>query len=107
MLTNLDVVVGDAAQRVAVIFARKILVSRRRPRWRGNLKHKAFPGIIPRKHPLRMRPGLVTKWLAVTCEEIRIIVKLVVPDHVVIGAIVDLIERRPHRILQRVSYAGV
>src|SRR5229473_1360356 len=42
-----------------------------------------------------------------TSGEIRIIIKLIVPDYVIIFAIVDLIESGPNRVAYRVTDAGV
>ena len=84
MLAHHDVVIPDAAQRIAVILPWMSLAARSRPGWRGDLQDKAIAIVVPHDHSFRMAPrrkfGLH-----------RVPIELVVPhDVVVTGMLVHL-----------------
>src|SRR5271167_157610 len=105
MLAHLDVVVLNAAQCIPIGFARECRTPRGWPRWRRNLHHKAVPGVIPGKHSFGMAPGSATGFAA--SGDLRIVVKLVVPNHVVIGAVIDLVKGGTDRIACGIADAVV
>ena len=81
------------APRVLPRVARVFLAARARPRRCRDLEDKAFAGLVPGHHALRMSPRRIE---AVN----RLSVELVFPQHVVVaGVVVDLREGGPERVV--------
>ena len=73
-----------------------------RPRRRGDLHREAVALIVPGDHTLGMAPRRTT-FLVATVDR-GIVIELIVPDHIVKRAVVDLVESGADRI--GVSVAG-
>src|ERR1700734_2116189 len=90
MLTDHDVFVLHTAQSIAVGLSWRARASRPRPRRGRYLHEEALPGVVPGEDSFRMTPGSTAFLLAVVYD--RIVVKLIVPNDIVKGAVIDLIE---------------
>src|SRR5450759_2061394 len=92
MLAGKQVVVAaaDAAERIARL-ALDAACARSRPGRRRHLHHKSLAGIVPGQQSLRMGPRRVIGTDGIAVE-------LVVPDHIIEIAVIDLIEGGADRI---------
>ncbi len=96
VLTELDVVVFNTTQRIAVTLAGSRVAARGWPRWRRYLHHQPLAGVVPRHHPFRVTPWDVAKCRAPGNR--RIVVELIVPNDVMKRSVIDLAKGSPDRI---------
>ena len=103
MLAHFDVVVLNAPQRIAIRLARNILAAGRRPRGRGDLDYESVARVIPGQHAFRMAPRCAAFLGAPG--NLGVVVKLVVPDHIVEGTVINLVEGGAQRVGGGVAHA--
>src|SRR2546430_6414049 len=103
VLADLDVVILNAAQGVAIALSWGFLTASGWPRWRRYLQNQTFPRFIPGEHPLGMAPRRGAPFAAAI--NLGIVVDLVVPDHVKKRSVVDLAEGRAERVFCGVAHA--
>src|SRR5438552_3676945 len=105
MLTDFDVVVFDAAERISVVLSFVVDASGRRPRGRRDLQYKPLASVVPGDHPLRMPPRRAAFLRAP--RDLGRVVKLIIPDHIEMRAVIDLIEGSAEWIDRRIADAAL
>jgi len=87
MLADFYVIIMYAAQRIAIRRSWKVLTGGGRPGRCGDLQHEPFARVVPGQHAFRVAPRAPT--LPAAPLDHRVIVELVIPNHVMEGAPTD------------------
>src|SRR5436309_1489485 len=94
MLADLDVVVMNGAECVAIVGAGVAGAAGRGPGGCADLKHESISSVVPGQGALRMAPRRIL-------DRHRIIIELVIPQDVVASAMINLVEGCAEWILER------
>src|SRR6266404_7311574 len=94
MLADFDVVVIDGAKCIAIVGAGVVGAAGSGPGGCADLKDESVSGVVPSQGALGMAPGR-------TFRRHRVIIELVIPQDVVTGAMINLIEGCAEWIIER------
>ena len=97
MLAHQNVVIFDAAERVAIVFTRVLRAAGTRPRGCENLHHHSVPLVIPREHSFGMTLGPSLRIY-------RISIELVIPYNIGKMTVIYFVESRPHRVRRGIAH---